>query len=283
MKTVMICQLASVIVFFFIAGCAKEAQFAVPNLKALAEFKKSYALLTGEDLKYVAPPFLPSRLVYYRYDSPGQAEAIPRGPDNMYFLWSEGEGLKTLGMAFGKSDLRMVLSVLAGIYHYEVEGDQELLKTKSEGDFIIREDLPLDKRVVRLEDIFQRDLQLPVRMTFREVSRDVIVVSGNYRYHTPLPGQPDSIKIYGKTFEDGGGGSSGDFQSFLESGVGEYIGRWVVNEVETPPEGTLRWSWSYQKGPKEEELALQHLTEQTGLTFKDQARRVRVLFVERTN
>ncbi len=253
--------------------------------KAVSEFEKAYALSEGEDLKYMAPPFLPSRQVYYRYKETFQWEMIPDGPDNWHFRWSDGE-LRQSGMMFsvsGGTELRQILDSLAGIYPEEVEGDEELLKTVIRGDFIVRDGVPAGKIVQDFENILQRDLNLPVKMNFREVDREVIVARGTYRF-TPVPGRPENeIEIYGEKLEDPytGGGGSGDFDEFL-SWVGMYINRRVVNEVENPPQGDIIWHYNHKReGSKKPDLVLQHLTEQTGLAFKMETRRVRLLFVER--
>lgn len=251
--------------------------------KAVAEFEKAYSLSEGENLKYMGPPFLPSRDVYFRYKDTFQWEVTPEGPDNWYFRWSDG--LKGSGMSFGKSGIRSVLRHLTKISPEDVEGDEELLDAAFRGDFIFREGLSVEKIVSDFQDILQRDLKLPVRMTFREVPRQVIVARGAYRF-TPVPGRPaDRIEIYGKKLEDPlvGGGGGGDFEDFL-NWVGMYIERRVINEVENPPEGEISWHYNDRRqGSKQPDLVLQHLTEQTGLTFKKETRRVGVLFVERRN
>jgi hypothetical protein len=251
--------------------------------KALADFKEAYALAEGQDLKFMGQPFLPSRLVYYRLTDPTQAQLIPRGPDAYYFSWREG--LLQYGMSFGKQDVRTVLRMVARMKAYRIEGDEELLGTGISGDFIVREGVPAEKIVRDLEAMLRRDLRLAVKMGFGEVEREVIVARGSYRF-APVPDHPpDRIELYGEKLDDPslGDGGSGDLVKFLWS-VGRYLDKQVVNEVDSPPEGILHWHNNYRReGSKTPDLVLQHLTEQTGLTFTKETRRVRVLFVERTD
>src|SRR5262249_4079352 len=140
----------------------------------------------------------------------------------------------------------------------------------------------------RLEELLRRECGLPLKLTFREVERPVLVARGKYRY-TPHPKatQGTAIEIFGKTFGYYGGGQ-GPFAEFLDW-VGMYTTTPVINEVEAAVRGKLVWMVHrvvdfYQKenlDEAERKLALKHLTEQTGLTFVEDRRRVRTLFVER--
>jgi hypothetical protein len=268
--------------------------------KALAELQRHYALEDAEVLKRVPPPFPPSRLVLYRHWNPSQAEAIPRGPDVTYFRWELGQ-LTSWGMTFGKggSTIRTVLRMVASVYPQEIEGDPELLETAIEGDWVFLKDAELEKVLADLENIVRSDLKWSARITMREVERPVIVARGRYKFQ-PIEGRAanrieiyaeNRIEIYAEKLTDPkfGGGGSGDFARMLNS-VGMFIDRRIVSEVEDPPEGNLSWHYNEPRGPftdeafqrsRDPELVLKRLSEQTGLTFTQEPRRVRVIFVER--
>jgi RNA polymerase sigma factor (sigma-70 family) len=257
------------------------------------EFAELYALPDKEVLKRVAPPFAPVRLEYYRREHAGQAQAIPSGPTSMFFRWHDGK-LTNWGMHFGGdegTDLSSLLRLVAGVYPQEIEGDQELVKKLISGDFIVREKVEVAKIVGRLQEILRRECKLPVSLTFREVERKAIVARGKYQFK-PLAGrQENHVDIYGKQLVEnsGAGGGSGDFREFLDW-VGMFIDRRVVGDVQNPPKGTLVWHYHRRSPFTEQErkedtdpdLVLSHLTEQTGLTFKEEKRPTRVLFVEQT-
>ncbi len=254
--------------------------------KALDEFNKTYVLSEGEDLKYVPAPYLPGRLVYQREKEGDAGRPVP---ENWFFVWNGG--LRGERRAYGQGTgwpLRDILRLLAGIHPREIEGDDELLNRRLLGDFIVREGLTPEKIVSLFEPILRRELKLPVKMTFREVPREVIVARGKYEFR-PISGSPrDTIEIYGERLttlpqEGGRYADSADIGEFL-SWVGEYLDRRMVSEVESPPEASLKWHENFrEEGRKAPELVLQHLTEQTGLRFAKETRRVRVLFVERAD
>ena len=122
------------------------------------------------------------------------------------------------------------------------------------------------------------------------VARDVVVARGRYRY-VPLPRRSkNQLDLYGKQFvnSDQEFSSTGDFPKFLKSVAG-FIGRPIVNEVETPPKEPISW-FTHVRSPftkqmhredHDEALVLKHLHEQTELTFTREMKPIRILFVER--
>ncbi len=78
------------------------------------------------------------------------------------------------------------------------------------------------------------------------------------------------------------------FPFFLEWTAG-WIGRPIVDEVESPPKAPVRWHYNLREDQREQSrredrdvtLVLKHLQEQIGLTFKREKRPVQILFVER--
>jgi hypothetical protein len=97
----------------------------------------------------------------------------------------------------------------------------------------------------------------------------------------------NEIEIYAKQIVPAGGGT-GRFSMFLKW-VGEWIGRPVVSDVEAPPKEPITWTYNrrspfteqMRREDHDEALVLQHLHEQTGLTFTRERRPIRILFIER--
>jgi hypothetical protein len=257
--------------------------------KALQLFREVYALGDGEVMKRVAPPYPPGRRVYFRRRSSSPGPLDPNGPPDTIFSWrgKELDGSAS-GWSNGRVQVAHFLWELVGVFPQDIDGDLSVLKAPIRGDFIVRDDAPPEQRAARLEEILRRECGLPVKLTFREVECPVLVVRGKYRY-TPLPNATagGSIEIFGKTFGYYGGGQ-GSFAEFL-GWVGMYTTRPVINEVEEVPRGKLVWMVHrvfnfHQKenlDEAERKLALEHLKQQTGLTFTEDKRRVRTLFVER--
>lgn len=253
----------------------------------LGVFRQTYVLADGEVLACFAPPYLAGRLVYYRRThSPGQVDAAPDGPDDMYFHWDGKGRVQGGGIGFGRATLRSVIPMLVDFQGHEIEGDQELLRTPIHADWIVRNDAPAEKVLTRLEEVLQSEFGLSATLTVRNVEREVIVAKGDYRF-SPV-GDANRIEIYGKVLTSrGGGGGSGDVDKFLNR-VGWFINRRMVNGGVRASETRLRWHYNwrspraqFEKEDKDQTGVLSHLTEQTGLTFSKERRSVRTLFVER--
>jgi RNA polymerase sigma factor (sigma-70 family) len=149
------------------------------DTKSLQAFYKLYVLPEGEVLRRIAPPFPECRMTYYRTEHAGQEQAIPRGPAVMYFRWRK-DNLTNWGMSFcGGEDcgetLPEILRQISDVYPEEIEGEKDLIKEGIKGDFIVREGIPAEKVLSRLEEVLRKECQIPVKLSFREVERKVIV------------------------------------------------------------------------------------------------------------
>ena len=183
----------------------------------------------------------------------------------------------------------MLLTAVAGIYPQEMEGKLEWLATGVGADFVVREGAPTAKIVARLEEILNKDFDIPVKLALRQEDRKVHVLKGTYKF-TPAAAGRDRIEIYAKDLSDPkfGGGGSGTFPEFADW-LGRFVHRRVVvGKVDGVPKH-LFWHDNHPDGPftQEEsdaahaaEPVLKHIAEQTGLTIAEETRRVRVLMVE---
>jgi len=200
-------------------------------------------------------------------------------PNNIYSRWDSK--LRRWGESFGQIQIRSVLESTVRVYPYEVEGDGQLLSTKITGDFIIRDGAPKQAILMELQKVLNGQFNMPVRLVSRQVERPVIVARGAFGLK-PIPDRR-CIELFEEalTDESRGGGGSGNFEEFL-NWVGRYINMHVIDEVEGKPKEKL--SWHYNRKPRGRSmdplLVLDNLSPQTGLTFTEETRRVRVLFVE---
>jgi hypothetical protein len=258
--------------------------------RALDAFLESYRLAPGQNMKRVPPPRPEGIRAWAMRHSPRTAERL-NGLRAMVFVWRDPDQLQVWSSRFGRTegwsirDLPRYMKM--DIYPSEIEGEPELLNTEIGGDWIVREGVPAEQLIRPLEAIVQRALRRRITLALRRVERDVVVARGRYQ-SSPLPGySKDHVEIYGRKLSPNGGGGSGDFAQFLKW-VGEWIGRPIVNEVESPPTGTIGWRYNQsqpftermQLEDHDEILVLQHLREQTGLTFAREKRPVRILLVE---
>ena len=228
---------------------------------------------------------------YYRVRSPGQANAIPVGPNAMVFRW-RNDKLEQPSMTFGGPTMKGysvagVLDPLLGIMDQQIEGPAELLRTELPGDWVVRRGVKDTKIIEQLNTIIQKELSLPIRLEFREVDRPVYVASGEYQL-TLLPDRKE-IEFFGTQLvpDSGAGGGTGTFDEML-SWLGRWVEKPIVSEVKNPPKGRISWRQNarspftdqMRKEDHDPILVLGHVTAQTGIAFLKDERKVRILFVE---
>jgi hypothetical protein len=273
----------------------KPQQPTPPKTDLNAEFVRRYALAPGQDLKRIAPPFNESRIEYYNSLFPGQRTDFTARDLNVLIFKQRESSLGHPAATLGGGDrygtnLPSLLTYLADTYPQELEGNQELLQTFVEGDFVARKGVPTKRLIHLLEKILREECKLPLKLTLREVERNVVVARGRYKFRPVEPGGK-AIEIYGQTPVGGGsgGGGSGEFEEMLG-----WVGRFtepnsrIVNEVEEAPKGRVSWHLNerspFTKETRQEDrdiaLVFEHLADQTGLTFKHEERKVWVVSVE---
>jgi hypothetical protein len=276
-------------------GLGPQKQERALKADANAEFRKRYLLAPGQDLKRIAPPFPEGRIEYYNSLYTGRLDAgmlrflvFRQRKDDLGFPST------TIGGRGGNKSGTTLLALLtqgAGIYPPEIEGKRELLETFVEGDFVTREGVPAERLIPLLEKILREECKLPLTLSVREQERQVVVARGRYKFR-PVEPNGKQIEIYGQTLiMDGtGGGGSGDFDALLRwVGVFTEPNSRIINEVEEGPKGQVSWHFNarspFSKEQREEDhdiaLVFERLELQTGLTFKFEERKVRVVSVER--
>jgi RNA polymerase sigma factor (sigma-70 family) len=273
------------------------------------EFDRIYKLKDGEVLKRVAPPFPDCRLEYIK-NSPRLAPGTHTVPIYMALRIHEKETkgqLHLWGFGGGEPSVSSVMWHL-GVPMGEVEADPKLLQTPVGGDFVYRGDVPVEKLVVALERILREECKLAVRLTFREVEREVVVASGTLKI-VPLAGQEKNhVEVFGKEIGKGEAwGSSKDLHGFLLD-LGGFLGRRIVNEAKSGKDEVFTYGLSVRQSPRQRlatpfdipspdplpkfdpaieaedrdpKLVLANVAKQTGLTFTTAKRKVQVLFVEK--
>ncbi len=264
---------------------------AAPASPAKTPFDEVYGLDESEILRHIPPPFVPQRMEFYRKENPSQAQAMPKG-DGMIVHWRDGKPhlwSMTYGPGYTIQDL---LEYFQHQHGQNLEGDPALLSTVVPGDFSVREGWDQDQMRGALEQMLAEALRQDIRLTFREVDRPVVVLSGSWKGIKKVDAtqQDSTVEIYGKqlnTHRELAGGGFGSLQDFGD-GLGEWIGQSVVFEVKDAP-NQIAWRLNDLGGESPEsrahahdkDLVLRHLQEQTGLTWKEETRKVNRLFVER--
>ena len=217
------------------------------------------------------------------------------------YEWDAGNlKLKTRGFSDQPSSLFSVVSVLTGLQPVDLDGDSRLwVRTKLGGDFIIRKGTSTEAIIEDLSSVLNHDLKLQVSLEFKKVDREVYVARGTFQ---PAPIGPawrrpedKSYLIYGKEGpgpdKRHGVENAGKFPNFLKA-IGYRVGRPVLSEIKNPPQGSIGWRIYFDQSErttwenfprnfaKNTQLVLQHVSEQTGLTFHEENREVRLLFLQ---
>lgn len=256
-----------------------------------AEFDKVYTLSPDEQMKYIGPPFIPEREQYWRNIYSSQKESITgfiNKPYTMIFMmWNGKLYLKTstrgMNMSIGE-----ILNNITGVPAYQIEGDKELIdRTRIPGDIIFRSGLDAVKAVELLQTILQNQVHLPIKMEWRDVERTTMVVQGSYNY-LPLPGITstpgiDKIMIYGTDRNMKGVPLNLGRLDNAFKWLADRVSMTIVNEVKDIPQNKIEFELYNTFQTREQiDLMFKHLSDQTGLTFTEETRPTRILFVERT-
>jgi hypothetical protein len=255
------------------AGAAEE-----PPAGWRERFNAVYRLADDEALKLVAPPFIPERDDYCRYEvNKGRQDVAPPVGQFMFFwtgrlqLWSQSQGGGSVGSAVGH----------CGLERYEVQIDEGLARRALEGDWIIRNDAPREKRMAALRQILRQRLGRDVRIEPRKLERDVVVVSG--KLPQDLTGDA-TVQLYGDPQELRGppsGGGSGTLGELFKHLGGSLDRKFVDQTAAGSGRRRVVWQWygfaSQVEGDVQKEKVLfDNLARQTGLTFTPQTADVEV-------
>lgn len=268
--------------------------------KLLAEFRQVYHLDQGQVIKRIKAPQPSGRL----YDLDKWIPEFHVLSDGVYkeanlrcLIYRERGGkledkVPFFAYSTGPStgyEAGTVASIISNVEYRDIEDPDHLLLDKPiVGDYVMNADAPTDKVVAAFGQILKHECGLPVKLELREVDLATVTVRG--RLKPPFDIKPDSpLELYAATLQPGKGEKDdGTFQEFLED-LGRFIepsGR-VVSEVENAPRGKISWHRNIRTRfddktlheDREARSVLNHLEEQTGLTFTREQRKTRKIVV----
>jgi hypothetical protein len=248
-------------------------------------FDRLYSLDDGEVLHWVRYPFIPERQIYatqvlHYYQSTDN----PPPPGYLFFRW-DGK-LYWWALTMHECSLGSVLRSI-GLESYEyTDGPRKLSRLKLGGDWIERDNVPIEDKLLGLERILQNELGRTIRFEKRKVKHDAIIVRDQYK-HVPLEGveHPDNIYVYTDLWKDFpgpepiDGGGTCSVAKMIEQ-VASRFGRAVVFETEDLSDVTVGYfdSLSYSlatpnaKTTEEKQQifdsVLKNLSSQTSLQFE---------------
>ncbi|MHC4309559.1 MAG: hypothetical protein ACYSSN_06415 [Planctomycetota bacterium] len=268
-----------------------------------SRFDQVYSLDEDEVLRWVRYPFIPERQIYatqeLRYY---QSTDNPPPPGYLYFRLN-GK-LRNWTLSMGEGSLGLVLHNI-GLQRYEYRDSPEKLSfLKLGGDWIARDNVPIEDKLLALERILRDELGRKIRFEKRKEKRDAIIVRGQYK-RVPLKGvkHPDQIYVYPDSAwalgsisgpEPYSGGGTKSLAKLIEM-IGSHFNRPVVCETENLSDITVSYftSQSYSlaiantktREDKQEILdsVLKNLSKQTSLQFEYGQRDKDVWFITEQN
>jgi len=251
------------------------------------DLSKVYSLPTHQIVEYLLDPPSQARQDFFdKLAATGVVGNSQFPPEAMMIEFKNGQ-LAQWTWDFEKPfSLREVAQYLLEIYPPQVEGTrtEELIP----GDFLFAADSTVEERRAALQKILQDNLGEPITLTFRRVQREVLVLQGRWHYVPAASPRTKSwiaptLEIYAQAINKiAVNAGAGDAKRFAGD-LGGHLGKQVIIEASGMPTN-LFWAYDEPSMAKADvALILNHITEQTGLSWEPQSRMVERLFIERSS
>jgi RNA polymerase sigma factor (sigma-70 family) len=236
-----------------------------------------YTLKNGEILRRVTGVPISARKAYFQsINSIREMGRIPRAivafPDT-HWNWNWD----------GPFTLEDLIENVLDTYPQEIEGNSE--DVVMPGDYLCSNDSTFEQRRFMLEKILHDELHDKRTLAFRQVERNVIVLRGDWNYKTiPSPRQKESkipsIEIYNRKLAKNPASMSICDSRRFAGELGRWLGKQIVIEADQfPREICAMFNDPLNQHPADFGEVLKHLTEQTGLTWSQENRKVPRLFI----
>jgi hypothetical protein len=150
------------------------------------------------------------------------------------------------------------------------------------GDLVFRAGGTPEQYRASFETLLRNETHRPFTVTFRDLPTKVIALKGSWQNTSP-------IEIYGEALNDNprtGGGVSRATPAEFVGHLGDWIHQQVITDA-TDPGQKISWhdndslvNDADRRAAHDKTLVLTHLTEQTALTWSEETRTLRHLFIE---
>lgn len=265
-------------------GATQAAAPAAPEAEGAwrQRFGELYRLKEDEVAKFIPAPFPPERAAYYRNEAMRGSNPALADAGQFVLSWT-GEGrLKFHSFSAGAGTVASAFGA-CGLKAWELEFGPGVAETRFlplDGDWIVRDDAPVDRKLAAVQDIVRRRVRRPVDLHRRVLQREVIVVRGRLNFR-PLPGAEagDGILVTADRRIGESGGGSGTLARFLDS-LGEISRQPVIDETESGAQ-RVRWTWDQSasgssRRPAPLDEVLKNVAQQTGLLIQTEKRTVAI-------
>ena len=230
-----------------------------------------YSLDSDETIRFVPPPFTPQRSARFI------ASAFPgaQRPQMRVMFRVIGGKVAYVAPATGMATVDSAFRWCTHLYRSaQLEFTQELAQLPADGDWVVRDEAPPQRRLKALESILSRVTGRKLAIEQLPVERDVIIVRGKWDFHPG--GDLKAMAFYlpeGDSRRSGWGTLADSFMSLERD-----LHRRIIDETEEPHPAWVYWSgrgFSNPGGQHESwrNEALAAIEKQTSLKF-EQTRRV---------
>ena len=239
-------------------------------------FNNAYALRPNENLKFIPPPPLPERQKYLH-----EVENNDTPMPFIQWRWINGTLKRQVMRSAGPDgvNLSAVLADCANLdgHHTSLVGVPPII---ANGDWIVRDGATTQAILADLHTILIEQLKTDLRFEKDEVTKDALVVTGNYHLQRMPEATFGDLQIFsdildhpkaGDSIAGGGTTNPADFWTLL----GGYLGVPLVDETQNEPE-KINWLFSRSiahgdQEPRRQQI-LDNITKQTGVVFKQEKR-----------
>jgi hypothetical protein len=158
------------------------------------------------------------------------------------------------------------------------------------GDLLARYEATPEQLAAELQKILQNELHQPIALSYRDVQRSVIVLSGQWKFspaNSPFVTRSETRSsiprlqfFQSEMTARGDGSASGTAQDFANR-LGDSINKQIVIDATGLPR-QISWKWNDSVQQKFSDFAsvLNHLKDQTGLSWSEEIRTVRCLCID---
>jgi RNA polymerase sigma factor (sigma-70 family) len=269
---------------------------AVPPNADLAEFYRLYTPTPANAVVFVAAPTERARQAVFRIS---QHNTFPSWTHSIAVRFLNGRP-QVWGQNSGSYDLAGICELTMGVYPMRFEGPDSIRFAEHPGDFSFLGKASQPQYLSAIGRIADKQFGKHFNLIFRDVVRKVIVLRGQWHF-TPVQftdgkHHRHQVELYGVALGDSktGGGGGGSPDDFL-GGLSLWINNAEVVFDATALPSEINWHFNYapqsgtagQTPPPDHDhdktLVLNHVCQQTGLTWSEELRTVHHLFIEPSN
>jgi RNA polymerase sigma factor (sigma-70 family) len=256
-----------------------QTQPAAPAADWHDRFNEVYGLADGQYIKNVSEPFIPERQKFFQEINP---RAAATNNANQFIIEQSAAGIYRLRLfgqfgGEGGPSVNALLPNFARLQPGQIDDESHFFDTNFTGDWIMRPRATPDQIVRGLAQIVADKLGVSIDVAKSTVDRDVVVATGAVRadkdgsppaIHIVLPGGDASAPQFG-----GGGPISAMFRR-----LSQQTGYTFIDQSTRAAPGTF-YRFDLSGGDPDAKLPadalkdlLKSLTDQTGLTFRQETR-----------